>query len=56
MNKCFITGCKIDKALYTVKIKKSEEDDKVYKVCKEHRDELDKTCKKEGWEFLEIGA
>lgn len=54
MSKCFITGCKIDKALYTIKIKKSEEDDKVYKVCKEHKDAMDKACKGNKWEFLQI--
>lgn len=53
MAKCQIADCKLE-AKHVVKIKKSEEDDRVYKVCPDHCESLKADCKKNKWEFMEI--
>ncbi len=53
MPKCEWTDCS-NPAVHTVKVKKSEGDDRVHKVCTGHRDQHDTDCKQNGWEFLEL--
>jgi len=53
MSKCEIGSCGIE-ARHIIKIKKSEEDDKVFKVCQGHCESYKEDCKREGWEFLEV--
>jgi hypothetical protein len=53
MESCKEEVCGV-KIFYIVKIKKSETDDKIYRLCRKHRDEADKECKVNKWEFLEI--
>lgn len=41
-------------AKYIIKVKKSETDDRAYRVCQRHRDAIDRGCRENGWEFKEI--
>lgn len=53
--KCEVLNCENDR-LYVVKIKKSDDDDTVHRVCKNHRDQYEQDCKENSWEFMEING
>ena len=42
------------KALYTVKVKKNDDNDKAYRLCQEHRDRMQEHCKQKKYEFMVI--